>query len=81
MNLYNNTPMEAYYEVSYGNGFNCGTIPAQQNLANPAWDNQPTVKVVFSSMEGTPPSNGNPFSVNIPNTGTGMSVTIGLYQE
>ena len=81
MTLNNNTPMEAYYGVSFGNSFDCGTIPAQQTLENTSWDNQPSVKVVFSAIESGSSSSGNPFSANIPATGTGMTVTIGLYQE
>lgn len=81
MNLYNNTPMEAYYGVSYGNAFDCGTIPAQQTLENTNWDKQPTLKVVFSAIESGTSNNQNPFSVVVPQTGTGMVVTIGLYQE
>jgi hypothetical protein len=81
MTLYNNTAMEAYYGVSFGNSFDCGTIPAQQTLENAAWDNQPSLKVVFSAIEGASSSSGNPFSVMVPQTGTGMTVTIGLYQE
>ena len=81
MNLYNNTPMEAWYGVSYGNAFDCGTIASQDTLSNTNWDKQDNLKVIFSSMEGTPPVSGNPFWITIPDTGTGTAVTVGIYQE
>jgi hypothetical protein len=81
MTLFNNTPMPAAYNVTYGNAGECGTIPAGQSTSNPAWDNQATLQVVFSSMEGTPPSAGNPFWITVPSTGVGTAVTIGIYQE
>lgn len=82
MKLYNNTPMEAYYEVSYGNAFECGNIAAQATLDSPQWDKQPSLKVALNAVgSNTPPDESTPFSVTIPHTGTGMAVTIGLYQE
>ena len=81
MNLYNNTQMEAWYGVSYGNQFDCGTIASQDTISNTNWDNQDNLKVIFSSWEGTPPTYGNPFWLNIPDTGTGTAVTVGIYQE
>ena len=81
MTLYNNTPMEAAYNVTFGNAGDCGTIPAGQSVTNPSWDNQAALQVVFGSMEGNPPSGGNPFWITVPQTGTGTAVTIGLYQE
>jgi hypothetical protein len=41
------------------------------------------VTVTFSAVGATnpPPGESTPFSVTIPQTGTGMTVTIGLYQE
>jgi hypothetical protein len=81
MTLYNNTPMEAAYGISYGNTYDCGTIPSQQTISNTGWDNQKGVTVVFSSMEGNPLTSGNPFWITIPQTGTGSAVTVGIYQE
>ena len=81
MILFNNTPMEAAYNVTYGDGGDCGTIPAGGTFENTEWDKLENVKVVFSSMEGTPPSAGNPFWITVPSTGVGTAVTIGLYQE
>lgn len=81
MNIYNNTPMTAWYGVTYGSQSDSGTIPAQDTISNPAWDKQDGLTVAFSAMEGSPPVSGNPFSVIVPQTGTGMCVTIGVYQE
>jgi hypothetical protein len=81
MTLLNNTPMAASYNVTYGNAGECGSIPAGQTVTNAAWDNQASLQVVFGSIEGNPPSAGNPFWITIPSTGVGTAVTIGIYQE
>ena len=75
MKLYNNTPNEAYYGISDGTGGDCGTIAAGGTADWPAYDNE-AVQVRFTAV---PPQ--SPFSITIPSTGTGMTVTIGLYQE
>lgn len=81
MNLYNNTPNTAAYNVNYGDNAECGTIAPQQTISNPNWDNQPSLTIVLSSYGGDPPTDGNPFSVTVPQSGAGMVVTVGLYQE
>lgn len=82
MKLYNNTPMAAFYGISDGTSADCGNIPANQTTDLPYYDNKQTVDVTFSAVgANTPPGESTPFSVTIPKTVTGMTVTIGLYQE
>lgn len=81
MKLVNNTPNGAYYGISSGNSANCGSIPANGSVDLPYWDNKQNVKVTFSALGKAPPGQTAPFSVTIPKSGTGMAVTIGLYQE
>ena len=81
MTLLNNTPMQAYYGITSQNGGDCGTLDANQSTDLPSYDNQPSVTVKFVAVGKAPPNEFPPFSVTIPETGTGTSVTIGLYQE
>ena len=81
MKLLNNTPNGAYYDISYQNDAECGSLKPGQTLDLPGLDNQKNVKVTFSAMGKAPPGETNPFSTIIPQTGTGMAVTIGLFQE
>jgi hypothetical protein len=83
MKLYNNTPMEAFYGISDGTSADCGNIPANQTTDLPYYNNKTNVTVTFTAVGTTPPPSGEttPFSATIPATGTGMTVTIGLYQE
>ena len=83
MTLYNNTPMEAFYGISAGdNPGDCGTIPANQTTDLPQYDNKQNVTVTFEAVGASnAPGESTPFSITIPKSGTGMAVTIGLYQE
>jgi hypothetical protein len=81
MTINNNTPVEAYYSVAYGNDVECGSLGGRQSTSSTNWDNQAKLKVVFSGLGGNPPTPGHPFWITIPQTGTGTAVTIGLYQE
>ncbi len=83
MKLFNNTPMETFYGISDANSGDCGNISASQTADVSSYDNQQNVTVTFSAVGATnpPPGESTPFSVTIPQTGTGMTVTIGLYQE
>ena len=82
MTLLNNTPMEVFYGISDGTSADCGNIAANQSTDLPSYDNQPQVNVTFAAVgANTPSGESTPFSVTIPSTGTGMAVTIGLYQE
>lgn len=75
MNLYNNTPVEAYYEISTASDSNCGTIAAGATVSLPQYDNQTNVVVKFS------PSSGDYFDIDLDNIGTGRALTVGVYQE
>lgn len=81
MKLFNNTPNGAWYGVTHGNGFDCGSLDPDQTIDNPVWDNQQNVRVDFYALGDAPPDETAPFSVTVPQSGTGMAVTIGLYQE
>jgi hypothetical protein len=82
MKLYNNTPMETFYGISDGTSADCGNIAANQTTDLPYYDNKQNVNVSFSAVgANTPPGESTPYSVTVPKTGTGMTVTIGLYQE
>ncbi len=81
MKLFNNTPNGAYYDISYGNDAECGSLKPGQTLDLPSLNNQQNVKVAFTAIGKAPPGETCPFSVSIPQTGTGMAVTIGIFQE
>lgn len=81
MKLYNNTPNAAFYSVSYGNAAGCGYIAANQTIDFPYYDNQQNVKVSIVATGKAPPGEVNPFSITIPKSGKGMTVTIGMFQE
>jgi len=76
MNIYNNTPTEVFYDLSYTGTGDCGTIDAGGTAEWPSYDNQTNVRVGFSGL----PS-GESISVTLDNTGTGKVCTIGLYVE
>lgn len=79
MILSNNTGNEVFYGISSAGMGDCGTIEAGGTADLPAYDNQENVTVAFTPTPvGQQPS---PFTVTIPDSGTGMAVTIGLYQE
>jgi hypothetical protein len=80
MKIQNNTPNPAHYGISNNDQGTCGHLAPNQTLDIRGWDNQQNVSVRFIA-DGAAPDGVNPFSVTIPNTGTGMTVTIGLYQE
>jgi hypothetical protein len=75
--------MEVFYGISDANSGDCGNISAGQTTDLSSYDNQQNVTVTFSAVGAVapPPGESTPFSVTIPQSGTGMTVTIGLYQE
>jgi hypothetical protein len=83
MKLHNNTPMEVFYGIAGGGSGDCGTIPPNQTTANLSfYDNKQDVRVTFEAVAAkTPPGESTPFSVTIPQSGTGTAVTIGLFQQ
>ena len=81
MTLSNNTPVQAYYGITDGTSADCGNIDPSQTADLPYYDNKPQVTVKFVAVGKAPPNEYPPFSVTIPKSGTGTTVTIGLYQE
>lgn len=81
MKLCNNTPNAAYYSLSYTNNASCGNIAAKEAIDLHFYDNKQNVKVSFVAVGKAPPGEVNPFSVTIPKSGKGMTVTIGLFQQ
>jgi hypothetical protein len=80
MKLFNNTKNDVFYGISAANSADCGSINAGDTTDLPFYDNQTSVQVNFSALPASPDS-ASPFTVNIPSSGTGMAVTIGLYSE
>jgi hypothetical protein len=78
MDIYNNTPNEAFYGISYAGAGDCGTIEAGATVSLPGYDNQTNVSVDLSCTSPQVPS---PFNITINDTGTGKVVTVGLYFE
>lgn len=82
MKLSNNTPTAAWYGIHVGDGGDCGNIPAHQSVDLPGYDNKRNVRIGFVAVvPKTPPGDIAPFSVTIPKSGKGMTVTIGLFQR
>ena len=81
MTLFNHTPNPAFYGISSSNMGDCGTLDPHGTADWPGYDNQPNVSVSFRSNTQVGPNEYPPFSVIIPDSGTGTTVTIGLYAE
>lgn len=79
MTLYNNTPNQAFYGIGTDNGGDCGTLDPNQTADWPSYDKTANVTVTFQANSG--PGSYPPFTVTIPESGTGTTVTIGMYQE
>lgn len=81
MKIYNNTQNDIYYDTKVpSGGGDCGTIQAQQTeeIGSDETDN---LSLHFTALPTEPEGGVTPFSVTIPQSKTGMTVTIGLYQE
>jgi hypothetical protein len=81
MKVLNNTPVDAFVTVSSPNSTDCGTINSQGTNDWPYYNNQENVTVSFAALPPSQPPQITPFKITIPETGTGMAVTIGIYQE
>lgn len=81
MKLNNNTPVDVFYGISSASSGDCGNLSAGETADWPAYDNQDNVRVTFAAYPPSNPPEITPFKVTIPETGSGMAVTIGLYQE
>ncbi len=65
------------YIFSPGHG-DCGTIAQGGTSDWPKYDNQENVKISFAAMPFSQAPQITPFKITIPDTGTGMAVTIGI---
>lgn len=77
MDIFNNTPNEANYGISFPGSGDCGTIAAGDTVSLPYYDNQTDVNVKLCASPNVPA----PFDVTVNNTGTGKVVTVGLFFE
>lgn len=80
MNLYNNTPGEVYFGIESSTSGDCGTIDPSNTADWPSYDNSENVTVTFAAYPFSDPGI-TPFKITIPESGTGMAVTIGIYKE
>ena len=81
MKIFNNTSDEVHYDISMTGVGDCGNLNAGATADWPQYDNSSNVEVGFVAMPVSQPPNVTPFTITIPESGTGMSVTIGIYQE
>ena len=81
MKLNNNTPGQVFFGIGSPSSADCGTIDPDGTSDWPGYDNQADVNVTFSAYPFSTPPEVTPFKITIPETGTGMAVTIGIYQE
>jgi hypothetical protein len=82
MKLSNNTPTAAFYGIHGGGSGDCGNIPANGSVDLPWYDNKQNVTINLSAVvPKTPPGDVAAFSVMIPKSGKGMTVTFGLFQQ
>jgi hypothetical protein len=74
MNVFNDTNDEVVYMLTSSDLEHSGTVEAGQTAEEPDFDNQEGVTATFysTSPEGT-------FSIEIPESKDGMTVTIGIY--
>jgi hypothetical protein len=81
MKLVNNTPVPVFLTISCSSSVDCGQIDPGDSSDWPYYDNQENVLVAFEALPSSQPPEITPFKITIPETGTGMAVTIGIYQE
>lgn len=81
MKLFNNTPNQVEISIGSASSADCGTIAPGGTSDWPYYDNQENVTVAFAAYPPSQPPQVTPFKITIPETGTGMAVTIGIYQE
>ena len=81
MNILNATPVEVHYDISMTGSGDCGNLNAGDSAEWPAYDNSENVQVSFVAMPVSQPPDVTSFAITIPETGTGMAVTIGIYAE
>lgn len=81
MKLYNNTPNQVMLTITCPGSVDCGTIDPGGSSDWPYYDNKQNVLVAFSALPPSQPPQITPFKITIPETGSGMAVTIGMYHE
>ena len=80
MKLVNNTPGQIQFSITSPGHGDCGTIDAGGTSDWPKYDNQANVRVSFAAMPFSKAPQITPFKITIPDTVTGMAVTIGLFK-
>jgi hypothetical protein len=81
MKLFNNTPGDVFFGIESTTSADCGTIDAGATSDWPAYDNSDNVTVSFAALPVSTPPDITPFKITIPDSGTGMAITIGIYKE
>ena len=82
MKLVNNTPTPAFYGIHGGGSGDCGNIPANGSVDLKWYDNKDNVTINISAVvPHTPSGEAAPFSITIPKSKKGMTVTMGLFQQ
>ncbi len=81
MKVFNNTPVDVFYGIESASSGDCGNLTAGDTADWPGYDNQDNVTVTFSALPMSTPPEITPFKITIPETGSGMAVTIGISQE
>jgi len=78
MLLNNSTPNSIFYTIGTNSSADCGSIDPGATADLPYYDNQTNVSVSYYRF-----GNGQvlPFTIAIPNTGSGKVVTIGFWVE
>ena len=73
MKLANKTNTEVYYSIGYTGTGDCGNIAAQTTTDLPFYDNRSGVTVSMA------PVGGKSFSLEVPESGEGNTVTIAMF--
>jgi hypothetical protein len=82
MKLFNNTPNQLDFGINPASGGgDCGSIDSGEYSDWPSYNNQENINVSFVAYPPVDPPEVTPFQITIPESGTGMTVTIGIYQE
>ena len=77
MQVLNNTQQDVSYDVSWEGGGDCGNLGMGETFDNPDWDSHQTVEFSLFGAGAEPV----PLAIEVGETDTGKTVTIGLYYE
>jgi hypothetical protein len=75
MQVLNNTEQDVNYNVSWEGGGDCGDLSIGETLDNPDWNTHQSIEFGFYGADMVP------ISIEVSETDTGKTVTIGLYYE